>query len=78
MPNCDDDPFLENDSGADWNVKYTVARSGMLVSDVRGGGAGVSIVSLIDKNGNIDLEPPSRLRKGTTLWRPGPRPVGWV
>ena len=77
MPNCDDDPFEDNDGGADWNVEYTVARAGMLVSEVAAE-LKVSITSLIDNNGNIGLEPSSRLRKGTTLWRPGRGPVGMV
>ena len=77
IPNCDDDPFLENDGGADWYAEYAVGRSGMLVSEVAAE-VQVSIFSLIDHNGNINLEPSSPLRKGTTLWMPGPRPVDWV
>ena len=49
----------------------------MLVSEVAAE-LKVSIFSVIDHNGNIGLEPSSPLRKGTTLWRPGPRPAGWV
>ena len=76
MPNCDDDPFSDVDGGPDWYGEYKVTRAGMLVSEVAAE-LKVSIFSLIDHNGNIGLEPSSPLRKGTTLWRPGPRPANW-
>ena len=69
IPNCDADPYADNDGGDVWAREFTT-REGMSVEDVAAE-LHVSIESVLDNNGNIGLTPSSKLRTGTVLWAPG-------
>ena len=70
MPNVDEDPYEDVDGGDDWSCLYTVQRASTIrdvALDVK-----VSLGALIDHNDGINLQTTSSVRRGTTLWVPGP------
>ena len=70
IPNVDADPFEHvSPPEEEWNKYYTVEDSKLSVRDIALE-VKVSLESLLMYNGDIGLQPQSRLRRGTTLWIP--------